>query len=472
MKKNTRKKIRSSFTYKKRNKNNIKTKKYKGGGQEYKSYNKIRNLIKPDYTVDNKFYSNYYTITSFIPLTTSYMNGLKLINKSIGLIGLYIDNFYKLGEHNVINNIFPNKVCSDLFTDYICNTKIKDLLSNEGNKGDTLPEELKVVENLGVGLRGGNNGSCSYNKFCYTHDKVNNLNIKGSSLVKKTLKTLESFNLYKTSDGHYKYMSLLHKYTISELVSLLSIYKFVSTQYKTYDKVEETNEVCKIPDDEYTETTDTEAPKQSDFVNIIGPFKKVNGLVLKPNEVKDLLIKKDDTNIQEILLELLNLFDSCLNLNYYGIYPDSVKTENDKREFEGLCSIKCPNCTVYSQSKIQHPEKNNVDIILSHIFYLMYNYYKFKKYKLREDTILNNIYNMHPGNNFYKSKNERLKFNKKSIPLFIKELKLQYPETSSGITIQIQKKIRDYFDAINLPLYVCKMILYKVYTKQSVDLFA
>jgi hypothetical protein len=450
MNKLTLKKIKRNLKKNKNIKKRDKTKKYRGGGQgeEYKSYKTIINKIKPDYTYENKLFDNSWFILSFMPLTTKYSNGLKLIKKSIGLFGMYIDNFYRLGSHNVINNILPDKVCSDLLNDYVCNTKIKDILSQDNNKGETLPQELRVVQ--------GGGGNCSSNKFCHTPQHFQALNMKSSSIIKKTLKKLESYKLYRSSDDHYKYMVLLNKYTLSELVSLLSIYKFVNTKYDNYDIIEPKN-TCKTSDDEYTGTNMTEAPKNKDYVNLIGPFKKV----------KD--TPSDSSNIQELLLELLNLYDSCLNLNYYGIYPDNLKNEEDKREFEGLCDINCKECTVYSQSKIQTPEKNNVDIILSHIFYLMFNHFQFKKYKLRQDTILNNVYNMTPGNNFYKSKNERLRFNKNSIPLFIKEIGARYPDTSNGITRELQDKIKIYFDEINLPLYVCKMILYKIYKKTPIE---
>ena len=450
MRNKSRKKIKKSSTYKKSIKPHKKTKKYIGGNlsEPIMAINKIR----PDYSIHNKRGSIFWGLYSFIPLNTNFLSGLTLIKKSISLFGMYTDNFYRLGKHNVLNNIFPEKVCSDLLSNYICNTKIKDLISSDSNKGDLLPDELKLVQT------GGGDSSCQTKKFCYTHNNFNNLNIKGVKITNKLLKLLDTTKLYKSSDGHFKYMSLLYKYTISELVSLLSIYMFVNKKYNTY--YTQSKSSCKTLDEKYTGIDNTEPPKDVDFVNLIGPFKKVKNVSY---------IKYD--NIQELLLLILNLFDSCINLNLKGEYPKSITTEADKQDFNRLCSIQCENCTVYSQSKIQTPEKNSVDIILSNVFYLMYNYNNFKKYKLREDTIINNVYNMSPVNNFYSSKAERLKFNKSSIPKFIKELKIKFPDEGTGITEHLQDQIRIYFDKIDLPLYVCKMILYKIYTKKPVDLF-
>ena len=453
MRNQSRKKTKKSSTYKKRIKHQKKTKKYIGGSGITKNYKNIIDKIRPDYTNDNKWFDIVLGLYSFIPLNLKFLNGVNHIKKSISLYGMYVDNFYRLGRFNVLNNVFPEKICSDLLSNYICNTKIKDLISSDSKKGDTLPEELRIVQT-------GGGSSCATKKFCHTHNNFNNLNVKGVTITNKILRLLESTKLYKTSDGHFKYMSLLHKYTISELASLLSVYMFVNTKYKTY-YVQGKNSGCKTSDEIYTDSDKTEAPKEADFVNLIGPFKKVNDVTSIESE-----------NVQELLLLILNLFDSCINLNLKGKYPKNIKTEDDKHEFNSLCSIECENCTVYAQSKIQTPEKNSVDIILSKIFYIMYNYNNFKKYKLREDTIINNVYNMSPVNNFYNSKNERLKFNKSSIPLFIKELKIKFPDEGTGITENLQTRIKIYFDKIDLPLYVCKMILYKIYTKKPVELFA
>lgn len=438
IKKKINKTIKKSInkTIKKTIKNTIKN--YVGG-----NYVNIRQLIKPDYSKENENFKKFKLITSFIPLSTSYMSGLKLITKSIALYGLYIDNFYRLGQHNVLNNILPNKVCSDLLTDYMCNTKIKDLIKNDNKKGETLPDELKQIQYGG--------GTCE-KSFCHSENKFNNVSFeKGSSIVKKTMKTLDNYNLYKTSDEHYKFMNLLYKYTISELVALLSVYNFVNTKYNNYE-IETPQNMYK--EKQVIEEKEKQAPKSEDYVNLIGPFKKINDI--NPY---------DYDNIQELLLELLNLMDACMNLNYYGIYPNSLQNDNQKEEFQKLCSIKCQNCTLHSQSKIPTPESNNADTILSHIFYLMYNHYNFKKYKMKKEDIIRNIHNI--DNNVYNNINERQNFDKNSIPFFMKELKLQYPDKSYGITEALQQKIKDYFDSINLPLYTCKMILYKVYTKKQ-----
>lgn len=294
---------------------------YKGGNPTDDLVKRLNGLI------------DLYTSNPFLILKKAFESGLyslSILNDLLILSCLYIKNIFYLKYDTNLNNILPEKLCFDLFEQDTCNTKINKLLNMKSYKEhiDKIPNEFKPIQK--GGQRGGSNSCKNVNNSIICDDgrqSINDYKPPTSNVYLELVGPLTETKIMHP-DKETAIILLFLEFNDYNLFQLYRILQILKILYKIQIPVDTKNK-------NMIELTD------KDIIRIENNFKLFN-----------------DYKGSDFFESIGYSVDKWKQCSDFHLERKNL-SESEKIYLSQMCNVKCPDCTMTSQSKLYKPDITN-----------------------------------------------------------------------------------------------------------------